>query len=667
MQDYIYRFVVIFLFTCTVTRAQEKMELPLLNHDYTLPLDKKGIDSLLILADSLNLKAHLPRQSLLLTQFALASGRQTQTQTTIAKTLQIRGTSYLLLSEYQAALKHYNEAINIYSKVGKDKTYLPFLYSLKSIAYSYLDHYDSAAAIAYHAINILEQNNLNTKGTAITIYNNLSIFWMKMRNKKNALHYLSKVEQWAKDRGDSIALVKTNTIGGYIYYQSNPEDDSAIYFFQSAIDLSKSLHNRDLAVDAIQGIGTIYYNRGLYAKALDCFSEALLMPKGVGGVDAEIGILNKIGQCYFHLKDYKNARKMLLKSEHLSITSEIKNELPEIYKTLSYINDSLGNYTEAYRYLKLSLLHADTSTAYSVLETQKIINELEIKYQTAQKDKILAQRQLDLQQQKTELKEKTFWFSSVSIVFLLLSILFIVVYRNTKQRQKIQQNTINNLLQEQEIGQLKARMEGENKERKRIAQELHDGICNMISAARMHLDNSLKEQPDNNSKEHARGLRLLDEAYEELRLTSHNMFPEKLLKYGLEEALEQYCNKISNPPSLTVYYQALGKSKDILPETALSVYRIVQEAVHNSIKHGKANEIIVQTIFEESGEVSLTIEDNGKGLKKNDGKNTETGIGMDSLQQRLRSLGGTIDIQSQEDIGTTINISFRSQAIPSLH
>lgn len=648
--------ILLALLSLTTVWAQQG-ELPWLKNRHDLPLNRKEVDSLIKVADSLNLKANLPGSSLPLIQLAITSSKQIQYQSVMAKTLEVRGMSHLLLAEYPQAIRYFDEAITLAEKGNGNKMYPAFLYSLKSIAYFYLKYFDSAASSSYKAIDIAEQYDTARNRTAITVYNNLSIFWMNMHNEKNALHYQQKVENWALQSKDTAQLIKTYTVRGFIYSRFNEKSDSAIYYFQSAIDLSPFVPDSYAAVDAYHGIGTVYFKKGAYAQALRYFQKAYAMPKTIGATSAQVSLLYMMGQSYFQLRDYVMAKQALLKGIELVKASGEQLIISDLYKTLSFLYDSTGDERAAYHYLKLAVATTDT---ISIQETQRIINELEIKYQSAQKDKVLTQRQLDIQQQKTKLKERTFWFASISIAFLLLAVLSTVLYRNSKHRQKIQENRINNLLQQQQIEQLKARMDGENKERKRIAQELHDGVCNMISAARMQLDNSLAEEYNGfcENTEHHKGLKLLDDAYEELRRTSHNLFPEKLLNNGLVEALKHYCNSMSKPPVLRVHFQLLGNPQPIVPDAALSIYRIVQESVHNAIKHGQADDIIIQLIFEPSDEISITIEDNGTGLINEGGHNN--GIGMYSLRQRIISLGGSMDIQSQQGVGTSVNITFHN-------
>lgn len=210
-----------------------------------------------------------------------------------------------------------------------------------------------------------------------------------------------------------------------------------------------------------------------------------------------------------------------------------------------------------------------------------------------------------------------------------------------------------------EIKLLEGLREGEEKERGRIARDLHDEISSMIVAAKMHIGILTKTIPhiaDNHA--YQKGLNLLDEAASQIRRTSHNLMPEILLENGLHKALNWYCSSISNS-HLKLQYISLGSATRYSPTFELSLYRIVQELINNIIRHARATEAIIQISYL-SNSLMLTIEDNGIGFNK---MSQAKGTGLSSITKRAAVMNGVIEIQSTPGKGTSIYLQFQTEGL----
>jgi signal transduction histidine kinase len=222
----------------------------------------------------------------------------------------------------------------------------------------------------------------------------------------------------------------------------------------------------------------------------------------------------------------------------------------------------------------------------------------------------------------------------------------------------LHQRLLKAIEQEKEIQLLQAVMQGEEKERSRIAKDLHDGVAGMLAATKMHL-NSIALQIGGvlHTEGYQQGLMLLDEAAQEVRKTSHNLMPEVLLQHGLDEALRRYCSNISNSSRLVVQYDSLGETLRYKDSFELSVYRIVQELLNNIFKHSKASEAIVQASFR-NGLLSLTIEDNGVGMPKDSMQ--KDGMGLRSLQSRVKAINGKMELEAVAGQGVNAYLEFET-------
>lgn len=153
-----------------------------------------------------------------------------------------------------------------------------------------------------------------------------------------------------------------------------------------------------------------------------------------------------------------------------------------------------------------------------------------------------------------------------------------------------------------------------------------------------------------------RSLDMIDTSIKELRRVAHNMMPEMLTKFGLDEAVKEYCNTINATKLLTVKYQSHGMAARMDKSAEIIIYRIIQELLNNTLKHAAATEAFVQLIREDS-RLNIVAEDNGKGFDTNLPENNK-GAGWANIRSRVEYLKGQLDIHSEKGKGTLVNIEF---------
>lgn len=199
--------------------------------------------------------------------------------------------------------------------------------------------------------------------------------------------------------------------------------------------------------------------------------------------------------------------------------------------------------------------------------------------------------------------------------------------------------------QEQELKLIQALLDGEERERLRVARDLHDGLGGALAGIKL----KLSHDPAVDEKVVAQ----LESSISELRRIARNLMPERLMQSGLETALKDLCASFANP-KLEIEFQANGISQDIPLTTQVNIYRIIQELLANSVKHSGATKIIVQCI-QEGKQFLVTVEDNGKGFSVTDPQHSN-GLGLNNIHNRVKNLRGSMDIVSEIDEGTSVNI-----------
>ena len=190
-----------------------------------------------------------------------------------------------------------------------------------------------------------------------------------------------------------------------------------------------------------------------------------------------------------------------------------------------------------------------------------------------------------------------------------------------------------------------------------MAKDLHDGLGGMLSGIKYSF-NTVKGNlimTDNNAQAFERSMDMLDSSIQEMRRVAHNMMPEALVRFGLDIALKDFCNDIQQSGALQICYQSNGFQNIMIDRTiSITIYRIVQELINNTMKHAVAKNAIVQ-ITKSGSQLSVTVEDDGKGFDKIEIMNP-IGMGWNNIKNRVKFLKGRLDVDSQIRKGTSVHI-----------
>ncbi len=280
------------------------------------------------------------------------------------------------------------------------------------------------------------------------------------------------------------------------------------------------------------------------------------------------------------------------------------------------------------------------------------------------------QREIDLRESKIKLLAQDIKLKTIhaqkqeltrnaligSILSLLIITAFIIMYFVRKQRSEklLADEKVNTLLKDQELKSVSDMLEVQEQERKRIAADLHDRLGSMLSTVKLYF-NSVEEQIDHlktqNREQYHKATTLLDEACDEVRKISHNLVSGELIKFGLVSALHQLKVTLNDTGKITMHVLAFGMESRLETATEISLYRVIQELMNNILKHAKATEVTIQ-LNKVDTNLNIVVEDNGIGfdvaeaLKKG-------GMGLRSIETRVKQLNGTISIDSGKGRGTT--------------
>jgi len=411
----------------------------------------------------------------------------------------------------------------------------------------------------------------------------------------------------------------------------------------------------DLEAQANCDLGNAFIEKEEYKKAESYLQQANALAEGKLN-DVVISSSYSLGDVYYRTGRYKEAETMLEFALKEATDHNMKDIYIDCYTKLGAVYRATGQYKKALNCMDSIVALKDRLTG---IENAKAINQMEIKYQTAEKDRELARNDLLIAQQKSNIVRKNIWISVIAGGIFIIILIFIIIYRNVRHKERLQTEQIRSLTQENRISVLKALMEGEEKERGRIAGELHDGIGGMLSAAMMRF-NAMHHENSEITKIPAYHdvMQLLDDMGDEIRKTAHNLMPEVLLKQPLPDALLAYCNTVQDGKKVKIDFQSYGDFDALAQDFKLNIYRIVQELLKNITKHAHATTVLVQLLMHEQL-LTITVEDNGVGFDTLTVNNTQKkGIGLHNLQTRVRSLGGQFTLGSEPGKGTSVYIEF---------
>jgi signal transduction histidine kinase/predicted ATPase len=235
---------------------------------------------------------------------------------------------------------------------------------------------------------------------------------------------------------------------------------------------------------------------------------------------------------------------------------------------------------------------------------------------------------------------------------------------NEELRKEInEKERLSSMIELQKDSHMKALVQVQDNERKRIASDLHDSLGSLLSSVRLRF-NGLQEDfarklPDKSGR-YSDTLSLLDEAIAELRSVSHRMVPVSLGRFGLKSALQTLADQINESEQLEVDLQILGYEQRVAEEIEVAVYRICQELVQNVIKHAGASAVRIQIIFHDDA-LNVIVEDNGKGMKKNE---IVPGLGFNTLQSKVDLFKGTFTIETQPGKGMMVLVDLPHSRYP---
>lgn len=547
------------------------------------------------------------------------------------------GRSQMLQAQYDAALSSFRQAL-AHCDTQKDGAHMARICANTGNAFNYLARYAEASAWYYRSA-LLAERYADPGFPPAYAWSNLSTVLAQLRQYDKAIYYTDRALQQAAP-GDYKFIANLLLNKGTLFLEKK-ELDTASRYLDSAIaytgrhDLPRIRH---MALINAANLHMTRKQPGLALKQM-LLARKLEASQAVG-LSAQTVSLSALGDVYLQLGDYVHAKACFTQAARNTFL--LPKERLFLLAKSSELAAQTGDHKEAYG------LQQDYHALRDSLQGREVathVNELETRYRTAEKDRELALQQAGLEQQEQRLARKNLWigFSACLILFLLVLLAFRQLYQ--RQQDKLARHN-------REIERLQARIEGEEQERRRLAQELHDGVNNQLAGARAYLSALGNLFPEISREDYFRKTgQILDQAAAELRRTAHHLLPDIVGRKGLAEAIRDFCSQLNAQDRTQIEFHAYGRFGQQSPELSLNIYRIVQELTGNVLRHAEATEATV-LLNEHPEEISLIVEDNGKGMPE---QLQSKGIGLLNVQQRVEACKGSLQIEPGNP-GTIISI-----------
>jgi signal transduction histidine kinase len=586
------------------------------------------------------------------------------------------GYYYFRVDNYDSALYYFRQNIKFYTTI--DSIYLksPRKYNLgrinNNIGSIFLNkgEYDSAIVHYYKALNIYQE--MDSTYDVSYILNNLgSIYYYHKDYEKALENYTQALKTIIRFSGNK-KLVRRASI--YLNmgncYKALDQLDTAMAYYEKAMAIRKNSGPPSAVAGLHDNIGNIKKAKGDYKGAMQEYRTSLKIREKIGAKRWLASSYGNIGLLFVKMGKNREAIPYLKRAVEIADSNSFVEIALICREGLSVAYRNLGNYKKAY---ETYVQYSEQNDSVHRIELEEKLNYYKELFEAEKKDRLIQkleeeQKLADLNNEKQKiLVEKQTLISNSLIVFssLLLTMMFFI-YRYFKMKRKAdkemhlrkeqlnKQKTLD-LMKELEVSTIKSFMEGQEKERARIAGDLHDRLGSLLSTVKLHfnsLEPILTKDPEA-AKNYRYAIELLDKSVEEVRAVSRNLTQGVLTQFGLLAAVENMRDAINSARKVKMTVINSGMQTRLKSETEIALFRVIQELVTNVIRHAQTDEIFVQFVGADD-RLNIIVEDHGIGFDKDNIKSE--GIGLNNLKERIESIGGEFTIDSIPGEGTTIII-----------
>jgi signal transduction histidine kinase len=499
----------------------------------------------------------------------------------------------------------------------------------------------------FEARKIYEQ--LGDKSKIAMVLSNIGVVLKEQREYEKVIGYYYKALSIYKELKNEFGIAACHANLGSVFYFTQQYDSALFYSLLSTKEFREQNVMQFLPT-TLSSAAQAYQKLGKTKEAKASLLEAKVLNEQFDNKFDLAEVLINLATVYRTEKNFEEARSLASRALTLAESIEAKKLMMDAHLELSAIEEAGLNYSAALREYKLYNQQKDS--LFQQNKTRQM-TELETQYETEKKERQIIQLQNETLTKDLELQRtRTFVWWIIAAVVLVSIVVFSLLKRN-QFRIRLERQKEHEELQRQRFT---AVIEAEENERARVAKDLHDGIGQLLSSAKLSLTAVTLPPNDSQGQLLSNSIKVLNQATQEVRSISHNLMPAALMELGLKEALEDMVDKINESKLLNINFNMIGIEDRLQGPVEVAVYRVIQEIINNMIKHSKADQIEIN-LSGIKNTLHLSISDNGIGFEK-EMITKSKGLGWKSIFSRIAMLKGNIDVDSHPGKGTNINIQF---------
>lgn len=560
-----------------------------------------------------------------------------------------------------------HKAIDLATEIRDDEM-LSISYNHLAWVFSVENNADSFQVYSDKAEKKLKANK-NYKGLA-KLYNSRAIVFYNFGQADIANKSFEKAWEYDQKAQDPSSMITTLNNWGIFYFMSGDYQESI-----KKLDEGLKIY-KEYGMSQLYEISRLEANKGnnlwalgQYKAALEYYKKAYLkrrqtnIPVGIGASQQQflqlwLELVDSNQDTLFFTETlqelgYQNTTVLLDSLEQLGARTNNPGIIKMHHDISVKVYEAAGNYKLALDYFRQQEALKDSLMLNE--QNIKAVADIKIKYD----NEVLQNEVLRAQIARTKSINQRNTLIFILIAILLLSGLSLLYVRQRLKAQRIslqfETQKLEDLKKQQQIISMNSMLEGQEKERTRIAKDLHDGLGNLLAMTRYQIASLSLDLGQQFHRIQGKAENMIDEACSEVRKIAHDMMPRALNQLGLAKALQDLCEKQDTLHQYQVFFQSFGKEVRLAESIDIMLYRVAQEVFNNINKHADANEVILQLTYNEDW-LNLTFEDDGKGFNSDEAI-LKGGLGLQNIQSRVTYLKGECLIDSRLDEGTSISIN----------
>ena len=602
-------------------------------------------------------------QALRYHQKSLAIAKARKDQKGISATYHAIANVYYFKGDYDQSIRYFKQSLKINRVLGKTQNRQDAIGSLlNNIGGLYGEKGNYFTALEYfHQSLKIRLESKNKPGTASCYYNIGEIYRLLTEHDK-AIEFYYKALPIRKSIGEKTGVIECYNSLGTTYNKLGKPTKALEYFLQSN-QLAKSIQNKGELGRSLLGLAQTWLALGKLIKAQAAFEKSLKLSQQIGQksliAQSQVGLANLFRQTQkwtmaigYGQKGYRLAREIGQKYTVKQATEILANAYA---KTQQY--QKAFDFLTIFKNTSDSLINAENIKKITILESQQQyeIEKQKQALELAQKEMLM---KAELRQQK-RLRRSTVFGLSMSFLLVLVILLFFYYRYRVQQRQKWSQE-----LKRQEQLKRNAVIAAQEAQQKKIAQELHDGVGQLLVALKLNLEAIAKNIGHHSPSSWENALQLLDKVTNDVRAVSHLAMPNLIKSDGLVMALEHLMEKTFGYDTIAYTFEHYNLQEKYPETLEINVYRVIQELISNVIKHANATQVNLQ-IYQVEQTLYVRFEDDGRGFDTQ--KMTSAGVGLLSIGSRVDFLSGNIHFEKEENGGMVVKVSLPLQQLEHLN